>query len=143
MLPLRTRRYIGGPAVKLIAAACKGVLGTLIALAIWWLVTSMHLVPKLLLPTPVEVWEAAQDAAPTLGIHAFASFLRLVTGFASGLLAGYGLGLSMVMFRGARSAIGPMVDSSRSAPTIAVLPFFLLWFGLFETGETNNYYCKT
>lgn len=106
-----------------------------ISFFLWWLITSLHLIPLIFLPTPKEVVEALHDAEPTLAGNAFATLLRLIAGFGSGLFLGYAVGLLMILFRPVRIAIGPVVDNGRAAPSVATLPFFLLWFGFALYGQ--------
>jgi ABC-type nitrate/sulfonate/bicarbonate transport system permease component len=101
----------------------------------WWLVTNFRLIPRLFLPSPAEVILAARDIGPALWSHAAATLLRLVVGFGLGFLVGYILGILMVLYRPARRTLGPAVDSARPAPSVATLPFFLLWFGFALYGQ--------
>ena len=112
-----------------------GLVVPLAGLLIWWLVTRFHFIAPLFLPSPGEVAQAWHDASPTLAGHAVATLLRLMVGFTVGFLVGYGLGLAMILFKPVRLMLAPAIDSGRPAPTVATLPFFLLWFGFALYGQ--------
>lgn len=65
--------------------------------------------------------------------HLSVSLLRVLAGFALGALPAIMLGLLMGWFRLAHALFDPLVSATYPVPKIALLPLFLIWFGLGET----------
>ncbi|MBI3960725.1 MAG: ABC transporter permease [Chloroflexi bacterium] len=65
--------------------------------------------------------------------HLSISLLRVLAGFALGALPAVALGLLMGWFRGLHAFIDPLVAATYPVPKIALLPLFLILFGLGET----------
>ena len=61
--------------------------------------------------------------------------LKDPAGFAAGLLVGIGLGVAAFKSKILARILAPMLDSMRAIPAIAIIPFFLLWFGFSEVGR--------
>src|SRR5690606_3278247 len=64
-----------------------------------------------------------------------ATLLRVICGFVVGTALGLGLGLLMSYSKKAQFFFDPLVESMRPVPVIAMIPFFLMWFGIGETGK--------
>lgn len=64
--------------------------------------------------------------------HLSISLLRVLVGFALGALPAVALGLLMGWFRGLHAVIDPLVAAIYPVPKIALLPLFLILFGLGE-----------
>jgi NitT/TauT family transport system permease protein len=88
----------------------------------------------LLVPPPAEVGRTLiagfQDG--TLVIALLASLGRVCAGFAIGTILGIGLGALTAKSRWAEDTIGRLILSLQTIPSIAWLPFAMLWFGLNE-----------
>ena len=101
-----------------------------LAFVIWTLVTNLGWVKPILLPTPqklVSVWLAIWDLIP----GAFWITLQMVlTGIVVGGLAGLGFGLVFGYSRWARDLLEFSFDALRVVPIFALIPLFLLWFGI-------------
>jgi len=63
------------------------------------------------------------------------TLIRVALGFGAGTLLGIGLGLAMSYNRKVLYFFDPLVESMRPVPVIAMIPFFLMWFGIDETGK--------
>jgi NitT/TauT family transport system permease protein len=71
-----------------------------------------------------------------LWIHLSISLERIVIGFALGAIPGTIIGLAMGLFGPIRAMIQPLVDATFPVPKIAILPLFIMVFGL---GEMSKY----
>jgi ABC-type nitrate/sulfonate/bicarbonate transport system permease component len=60
---------------------------------------------------------------------------RVGFGFCAGTVLGVGLGLAMSYNKKVLYFFDPLVESMRPVPVIAMIPFFLMWFGIDETGK--------
>ncbi|MGL4634461.1 MAG: ABC transporter permease [Beijerinckiaceae bacterium] len=90
-----------------------------------------------LLPPPSRIvrtlWALAVEGE--LATHIGATLLRVLAGFASGAIAGVGLGALSGVSQLTRSLIDPLLQAMRAIPSIAWVPLFILWFGIFETSK--------
>ena len=104
---------------------------------IWELAVSSGLATGRLVPPPSRIiatlWQLAQ--AGDLYQHVGATCLRVLFGFVAGSLAGALLGSITGFFGVARLLIDPTLQALRAIPSIAWVPLFILWFGIFETSK--------
>ncbi len=106
-----------------------------IVLVLWLLVTSTYLT-KQVLPSPMDVARsAATIGLGNLGDHTFATTLRVVAGWCLGCLLGVRMGLLMSRFPLFREVTTPIIEAIRPIPPIALIPFFLIWFGIGWSGQ--------
>jgi sulfonate transport system permease protein len=100
-------------------------------------VATFNLINTRLLPPPSAIFKAIWELAASgdLWTHAGATLLRVAAGFAFGGIAGLLLGAISGVFRLTRQLIDPLLQSIRAVPSIAWVPLFILWFGIFETSK--------
>lgn len=109
-------------------------------LAVWTAVTGSGLWPPLInpifLPSPVDViqaflrlWEQGYQGR-SLAHHVGVSFYRFATAFSFCILIGVPVGLLMGMSRPVRAVVEPPIQAIRPIPKLALLPLFLIWFGI-------------
>ena len=117
------------PAFVKVGAVLLGWLG------LWWGLVEALGVSKDFLPNPFEVARRlivlAYEplGAGTLLTHAWASVVRLLSGFGAALVSGIPLGLLMAYFRPINWLVSPLFELFRSVPPIAWAPFAIFWFG--------------
>jgi taurine transport system permease protein len=112
----------------------------LVAFGIWAALTGSGLwqpiIKPIFLPSPVAVFEAFQRLLAdgyqgrSLGYHVGISFYRFATAFSFCILIGVPLGLLLGMSRPIRAIIEPPIQAIRPVPKLALLPLFLIWFGI-------------
>jgi NitT/TauT family transport system permease protein len=109
----------------------------LICLALWQCVTALHLADPQFLPGVGAVLGAFYDLAKerTIFVELGVSLLTALAGLASGILIGVPLGIVMAMFKRADGFFGPLIKATYSLPKSALIPLFVLWFGV--GGITN------
>ena len=95
------------------------------------------LIPALFLPSPVEVAHALARLAMSgeLWKDLGASLLRLAAGWALGTLTGVSVGFAIGMFTLARSPMIALVSALFPIPKIALVPLFIIWFGIGEASK--------
>ena len=90
-----------------------------------------------LLPPPSRVlgtlWRLARSG--DLTVHVLATLWRIALGFVFGVITGTALGALTGYSNLARRLLDPMLQALRSIPSIAWVPVFILWFGIFETSK--------
>lgn len=83
--------------------------------------------PSDVVATLVQLWKSGlffQHVAPSL--------TRLAVGSAMGVLAGVAVGVMIGLFSLARAGLVPLVAALFPIPKIALLPLFVIWFGIDE-----------
>ncbi len=106
-------------------------------LLLWEGVSRAGMVSPLALPPPSAILEALGDLAKSgdLWRHLEASLYRLVAGWILGSAAGLLLGLLIGISSLGRSLGIPLVAALFPIPKIAMLPLFILWFGIGEPSK--------
>ncbi len=95
------------------------------------------------LPSPGQVWDATWDFARngysgfTLWQHLWLSFSRLAKGLFWGVAIGVPIGLAMGLSNRWRGIFDPVVELLRPIPPLALIPLFIVWFGIGEEGKVN------
>jgi sulfonate transport system permease protein len=90
-----------------------------------------------LVPPPSRVYEEFAELARTgeLQRHVIATLLRVIAGFGLGTLVGTLLGAVTGYSTLVRRLIDPSLQGLRAVPSIAWIPLFILWLGIFETSK--------
>lgn len=106
----------------------------LVLLALWEAGSRTGVISPIALPAPSEAVGALADLVETgmLWRHLEASLSRLVLGWTLGTLLGIALGLAIGLFSVVRAGISPLVSALFPIPKIALLPLFVVWFGIGE-----------
>lgn len=87
------------------------------------------------LPSISATFSAIKDIEPNIFIHSLYTITRLGLGMILGIFIGISLGLCIYSSAIMRNFLSPIIQSIRSVPPIATVPFFLLWFGFSEFGK--------
>jgi sulfonate transport system permease protein len=90
-----------------------------------------------LLPPPSRIAATLWSLAATgeLWTHVAATMLRLAAGFAFGAVAGILLGALTGASPTASRVLDPTVQALRAIPSLAWVPLFILWLGIFEASK--------
>ncbi|MEH0937046.1 ABC transporter permease [Micromonospora psammae] len=109
------------------------LLGLLVAVTVWWLVTSgLGLVHPASLPPPQEVWRALTAAAdvllPALRITATMTLVGFVLSAAAGIL----IGMALAASRTAERMFAPLLVAVNAVPKIALGPLLVVSVGFGE-----------
>lgn len=112
------------------------VLPVVLALG-WELAVALKLSDGRLLPTPSKVIMTLVGLARNgeLSGHILATLQRVALGFVFGVGAGTLVGAVSGYWTGVRRVIDPTLQALRNIPSIAWVPMFILWFGIFETSK--------
>ncbi|WP_457773283.1 ABC transporter permease [Phycobium rhodophyticola] len=103
-------------------------------LIIWETGSRLGIISELVLPAPSEAFGAFMDLVRSgnLQKHLSASLQRLVIGFSAGTILGLIVGTAIGLNSIARAGIAPLVSAIFPIPKIALLPLFIIWFGIGE-----------
>jgi ABC-type nitrate/sulfonate/bicarbonate transport system permease component len=108
---------------------------TLVGLVVLWqLADSLGLIPTLFLPAPASIGMALYHLTVSgeLWKHLSASLARLAIGWVTGTVFGIGLGLAVGLSSLLRSPGMAVVSALFPIPKIALVPLFIIWFGIGE-----------
>lgn len=112
------------------------VFAVLIAFAEWG--TRSGFISALTLPRPSDVLQTFQElyTSGLLFKHILPSLSRLIVGAAIGVTLGIWVGILIGLFSYIRSGMVPLIAAIFPIPKIALLPLFVIWFGI---GEGSKY----
>lgn len=103
----------------------------------WELAVYFGLAEGRLLPTPSRIlltlWSLSEDGA--LAVHIAATLSRVALGFVIGALVAVLIGAAAGYSRTLRSVIDPSIQGLRAIPSLAWVPLFILWLGIFEASK--------
>jgi len=96
--------------------------------------TRTGFISALTLPRPSDVWVTFGELYESglLWKHLSLSISRLVVGAALGVTVGTGVGIMIGLFSLIRAGLVPLVAAIFPIPKIALLPLFVIWFGIDE-----------
>lgn len=105
------------------------VLAIAIILCIWQFVSSVGLVPKFMLPSPLDVVAAFIKDFPLLMSHTGVTLIEAFAGLFAGIGIGFVMAVLMDRFDKLYQAYYPLVILTQTVPTVAIAPLLVLWFG--------------
>ncbi|MBC9248878.1 ABC transporter permease [Pseudomonas alcaligenes] len=110
-------------------------LSPLAVLLAWFLVANAGWYPSQLLVPPQHVYEAFLEllGSGELREHLQNSLSRLAIGFAIGAGSGLLFGTAMALSKNVEAYCAPLFHTLRQIPSIALIPMFILFFGVEET----------
>lgn len=125
-----------------------GVVGPVVfavLIGLWEAASRLGLISPLVLPAPSEAASAFWDLVETgrLWLHLSASLQRLVVGWTLGTLVGVAAGFAIGLFSLARAGLMPVVSALFPIPKIALLPLFIIWFGIGEGSKVATLFFGT
>jgi ABC-type nitrate/sulfonate/bicarbonate transport system permease component len=120
------------------------VISPLILLGIWEAAAQLRLIDTRFFPAPSSIFGVLLDMMrPSqqfpigeLWFNLLISLERIGIGFALGAVPGILIGLAMGLFGPVRAIIQPLIDATFPIPKIALLPLFIMIFGI---GEESKY----
>ncbi len=128
IVPFRGGGFVTHP-IRLI-----GLVVFVFLVALWEAGSRTGVISDIVLPAPSEAFEAFRQLIETglLWKHLGHSLYRLLTGWICGTVLGITVGLAIGLFSIARAALQPLVSALFPIPKIALLPLFVIWFGIGE-----------
>jgi len=107
-------------------------LGVLWEFAVWQGYSDGRLVPP-----PSRIWATLTELAASgeLQRHVAATLMRVAAGFCFGVIAGTLAGAITGYSALTRRLLDPALQALRAIPSIAWVPLFILWLGIFESSK--------
>src|SRR3979490_821282 len=103
----------------------------------WEIVVGLGWSNGRLVPPPSKLFATIAELARSgeLTRHVVATLTRVAAGFGFGVIVGTLLGAVSGYWGLARRLLDPTVQALRALPSIAWIPLFILWLGIFETSK--------
>src|SRR6185312_10805920 len=120
-----------------IGGAISKAIPVLVCVALWQAITTLGLTDPAYLPGLGAIGAAFYDLAGerTIYVELGVSLLTAMAGLATGIAIGVPLGTAMALSKTADGFFGPLIKATYSLPKSALIPLFVLWFGV--GGVTN------
>ena len=127
-IPFRGKGFVPKP---------LGILAPIVFMAVigfWEFGSRNGFISALVLPAPSEALEAFIQLVDSglLWKHLNASLYRLLVGWTAGTILGVTVGVMIGLFSFSRATLSPLVSAIFPIPKIALLPLFIIWFGIGE-----------
>ena len=126
-----------GEAAWLRSGILVGLIVPLVLAVGWEAAVRLGFAEGRLMPPPSRIAATLYGLAATdeLWAHAFATLWRVVVGFAIGAAGGIAVGALTGASATARRFLDPTLNALRAIPSIAWVPLFILWLGIFEASK--------
>ena len=105
------------------------ILTVLSIIIIWSLISYLELVPKFMLPSPLDVVLAFINDFKLIFSHIGITLLEATIGLFISIIFSFILAIIMDRYKLFDRAIYPILVISQTIPTIAIAPIIVLWFG--------------
>ena len=130
--PSARARSTGGAAARRSGAR---LVSPLLLLVVWQAACSTGLLPPRILASPARILATATTLVLNgeLPVNLAVSLARVAAGLAIAIVLGAGLALLSGLSRRGENAVDPPLQMIRTLPHLALVPLFILWFGIGET----------
>lgn len=122
----KTKRLYSDKSVKRI----QNVIGLVLVFGLWFVLSNYTAIPNLYLPSPQEIVKCFIKYSQDIPGHIAASMYRILIGFFIGSALGIIMGLMIGWSKNIRNILEPLVEFIRPMPPLALIPLFILWFGI-------------
>ncbi len=134
-----------GDASEVRGAPVWSVVSLLAVGFIWWWIKRgpEPIINDRTFPSMRQTWDAffelANDGYRRVGLwdHTWASLWRVIKGLVYGVVVGVPVGFAMGLSNRLRGIFDPIVELLRPVPPLALLPLFIVWFGIGEGSKVN------
>ena len=101
-------------------------------IAIWWIYVAVKHVPAYILPSPPKVWNSLEKmfVKGTVYSHLWTTTYEVILGFVIGAFLGIILGYIFIKVDALKTMLMPYLIFLQTAPKIALVPLFVIWFGI-------------
>jgi sulfonate transport system permease protein len=130
-------RALAGDAAWRRSGVLAGLVVPVVLALGWEAAVRLGLAEGRLMPPPSRIAATLYGLAATgeLWAHAFATLWRVVVGFAIGAAGGIAVGALTGASATARRLLDPTLNALRAIPSLAWVPLFILWLGIFEASK--------
>jgi len=124
-------KWTGGVGKILSSSRFVSLISVTIALLVWQFIIS-RVIPPLYFPSLKATVQAYVTLIKngTLLVHVWTTTYRTIFGFLWGTFVGIAIGVAMSWNKKIEAALDPFIEILRPIPALALIPFFILWFGI-------------
>ena len=97
---------------------------------LWIVISEFELIRPLFIPPPEAVWKSLAGMYRLLPKAILTTVAMTLAGFGIGVAFGTISGLMMAYSKIIRDLLGTVFDFTRPVPVFALIPLFILWFGI-------------
>ena len=113
----------------------QNVIGLVLIFGLWYGLSNSDSIPPLYLPSPQMVWTRFLLYSDTMPRHILDSMYRIIAGFLIGSLIGIVSGIPVGWNKTLANILEPVVEFIRPMPPLALIPLFILWFGIGDNSK--------
>jgi len=137
--PVQAPRIAAPALAPALRGAVLALLVPAILVAAWQGASALGWFAPNLLPSPSAIFAELADLwrSGDLETHLLVTFWRVLSGFFFGALAATVLGALTGASSLARSLLDPTLQALKAVPSLAWVPLFILWFGIFEASKVT------
>lgn len=122
----KTKKLYSEKSIKRI----QNVAGLILVFTVWFILSNFTAIPDLYLPSPQEIGSCFLKYSADIPGHIMSSMYRIALGFFIGSVLGILMGLMIGWSKTVRNILEPLVEFIRPMPPLALIPLFILWFGI-------------
>ena len=121
------------------------LLGLLLPLTAWWLLSMSGLVEKVFMPSPLDVlkrsfiWFSDESLMADIWISTY----RVFAGFLLSAILAIPLGVLIGTYQPMKAMFEPLMDLIRYMPAVAFIPLVMLWVGIEESSKITIIFIGT
>lgn len=101
----------------------------LILIITWSIISTLDIIPKFMLPSPMSVLRALINNFPILIKHSLITISETIIGLIISIILGFIIAILMDRYKIIKQAIYPILVVTQTVPTIAIAPIIILFFG--------------
>lgn len=101
-----------------------------VLIIIWLIISELRLVRPIFIPSAGDIWRAFLGMYEILPRAILTTVIMTLSGFGVGVAFGTISGLVMAFSKTIRELLGTIFDFMRPVPVFALIPLFILWFGI-------------
>jgi NitT/TauT family transport system permease protein len=126
---LAVRRGGWRPAIQKLRNASTPLIGLVVLLLLWAIVTTAFQVPEYLLPSPPSVFRRIVLERGMLAANTASTLIEVFAGFLASVLIGIPAAFCIVMSRTVERIVMPVIVGSQAVPKVAIAPMLVIWLG--------------
>jgi ABC-type nitrate/sulfonate/bicarbonate transport system permease component len=114
-----------------------GILAISLTMLFWYSlsVDGFGVIDAIKFPPPSQVFAAIDVLGVKIATDMVSTLGRVLFGLIVGTILGSFVGALIVFSKRVGEFLHPLIESARPVPIIAMIPFFLMWFGIEEPGK--------
>lgn len=106
------------------------VIGTFLVIGLLWQIVYMNeIVPRFMLPSPLQVINALYNERNLIFYHMVITLYEAFVGLSIGIILGFVFAVAMDRWTLVYRILHPLIVFTQTIPTVAIAPLLVLWLG--------------